>query len=232
MPQSGYERIASEYYDDRHKTSRNFDRATRSALANQNSIAPEGMLLEVGAGRGRSGEFLGISSSRVVQLDNSPAMLSLTHREPCLLRLCADACNIPLVSSQFHAIAGFLVDPFFGLDSLAEAYRMLVDDGRLLLTLPTRQWGEPLRQRLNIGVMTTRFKTIHSEEIVVLPSLLHSRQRIEEMLQITGFRSIVIRDICLPPDETNISSDITSVCSEMQISPYELPIIHLIEAQR
>lgn len=141
MPQSGYERIAAEYYDDRHKTSRNFDTTTRQALANQQFIVPQGLILELGAGRGRSTEFLGAPASSIVQLDNSAAMLRLGHREAALLRLNADGCNIPLMSHQFKAVVGFLVDPFFGLDSLAEAYRMLLDGGRLLLTMPTRRWA-------------------------------------------------------------------------------------------
>ena len=197
MPQSGYERIAAEYYDDRHKTSRNFDTTTRQALANQQFIVPQGLILELGAGRGRSTEFLGAPASSIVQLDNSAAMLRLGHREAALLRLNADGCNIPLMSHQFKAVVGFRVDPFFGLDSLAEAYRMLLDGGRLLLKMPTRRWANGWAA-LNIDVMTTRFKIIHREEVVILPSLLHSPERIREMLALTGFRSIVISSECLP----------------------------------
>lgn len=232
MPQSGYDQIASEYYDERHITSRNFDRASQKALVDQRFIAPEALVLELGAGRGRTTEFLGIPPMRIVQLDNSERMLELEHREPCLLRLHADACRIPLASRQFQAVTGFLVDPFFGLDSLAEARRMLVDGGRLLLTMPTKVWGEPLRKRLKIDVMTTRFKVIGHEDIVMLPSLLYSKAQIHEMLYMTGFRSIEITDHRLPRSEATISEDITSVCEELNVDQFELPIIHVIRAER
>jgi ubiquinone/menaquinone biosynthesis C-methylase UbiE len=202
VPQSGYDQIASEYYDGRHITSRNFDRATQTALANQEFTAPEGLVLEIGAGRGRSTEFLHLPSSRIVQLDNSEKMLILNPREPCLVRVHADACRIPLVSHQFAAVTGFLVDPFLGLDSLAEAYRMLVDGGRLLLTTPTKVWGEPLRKRLKIDVMTTRFKLVAREGIIILPSILHSSERINEMLHLIGFRSIRVTAHPLPEGES------------------------------
>jgi hypothetical protein len=230
VPQSGYERIASEYYDSRHKTSRNFDAVTRKALSGRGLIPADGLLLELG--RGRSTEFLGVTASRIIQLDSSAAMLDLSDREPCLLKINADACSIPLVSRQFHAVTGFLVDPFFGLDSLAEAFRMLVDGGRLVLTMPTRVWGERLRKRLNIDVMTTRFKIIDREENVILPSLLHSADRIKEMLCMTGFRPASITNEYLPSEEVDISEDITSVCQEMGLGPFDLPLVHVIKAER
>jgi ubiquinone/menaquinone biosynthesis C-methylase UbiE len=234
VPQSGYDQIASEYYDGRHITSRNFDRATQTALANQGfaDTAPAGLVLEIGAGRGRSTEFLNIPPSRIVQLDNSEKMLSLNPREPCLVRVHADACRIPLVSHQFAAVTGFLVDPFLGLDSLAEAYRMLVDGGRLLLTTPTKVWGEPLRKQLKIDVMTTRFKLVAREGTIILPSILHSSERINEMLRLIGFRSIRVTVHHLPEGESQISDDITSVCKELGLSNYHLPIVHVITAQR
>lgn len=79
--------------------------------------------------------------------------------------------------------------------------------------------------------MTTRFKIIDREEVVILPSLLHSPERIREMLALTGFRSIVISSECLPGGAENISEDITSVCDEMGISPFDLPILHVIKAE-
>jgi SAM-dependent methyltransferase len=232
VPQSGYDQIAPEYYDARHITSRNFDRATKNALADLPFSVPDGLVLELGAGRGRSTEFLNIPSSRIVQLDNSEGMLHLGSREQALLQLHADACKIPLVSSQFKAVTGFLVDPFLGLDCLAEAYRMLMGGGELLLTTPTKTWGEPLRKRLKINIMTTRFKLVDRDEIVILPSLLYPAEQIGEMLKVVGFHTICITDAYLPPDEETISPDITSVCSELNKNIFDLPIIHIIRARR
>ena len=80
MPKSGYDEIASEYYDSKHITSRNFDRATLAALAESPVPVPNGLVLEIGAGRGRATEFLRVDASRIVQLDNSDAMFALEGR--------------------------------------------------------------------------------------------------------------------------------------------------------
>lgn len=232
MSGSSYDKIASEYYEPEHITSRNFDNATRLALAEHPFHVPEGLVLEIGAGRGRVHEFLRIDSSRVLQLDNCHLMFALEGRERSLLQIQADACHIPLVSQQVATVVGFLVDPFMGLASLAEAYRMLRDGGRLLLTVPTQQWGSNLRQRLGIDVMTTRFKLRNTEKSVVIPSLLYSRERIEKMLAFSGFREIVIYDHCLPEDEDPISPDITSVCEVLKLNYFQLPVIHTIRAER
>lgn len=232
MPKSSYDEIAAEYYDPGHVTSRNFDSATRVALREKPFKAPDGLVLEVGAGRGRATEFLGIEASRIVQLDNSEAMFALKEREPSFLQVHADACNIPLVSGQFSSVVGFLVDPFLGLDCLAEAYRMLADQGQLLFTVPTREWGEGLREQLGIDVMTTRFKLIGTEKIVRLPSLLHHKSRIFEMLKVSGFKDIEISDHCLPKDEEKVSPDISSVCKSRQVKAHELPIIYIVRGRR
>jgi SAM-dependent methyltransferase len=232
MPNSGYDTIAAEYYDPGHQTSRNFDAATTLLLSRLQIGVIGGPVLEVGAGRGRAVEFLKVDASQVVQLDNSEAMLQLHHREPSLLRVHADACAIPLIGQHFGAVVGFLVDPFMGLDFLAEAYRMLLPEGMLLLTLPTREWGKPLRDHLGIDVMTTRFKVIGREKTVILPSLLHSRERLHEMLLFSSFKNIEISDGYLPVGQQPVSPDIETVARAMQVGPEQVPIIHVITANR
>lgn len=232
MPNSGYDRIAREYYDQGHQTSRNFDSATIDALRNRQFAPPDGLVLEVGAGRGRAFEFLQIDRSLVVQLDSSELMLAVEPREQSSLRIHADACSMPLLGRQFAAVVGFLVDPFMGLDFLAEAYRMLIDGGLLLLTVPTLEWGRPLREELEIDIMTTRFKLLGTEKSVVLPSLLHTPERIEEMLRITGFVEIAVTAGYISDEEKIVSPDIQCVCTARNIRPSQLPIIHLITAQR
>jgi hypothetical protein len=85
VPKSSYDRIAPKYYDTGHVTSRNFDSAIRTGLVGHPfKVPPDGLVLELGAGRGRAGEFLRIPLSRIVQLDNSEVMLSLENREAAL----------------------------------------------------------------------------------------------------------------------------------------------------
>lgn len=232
MPRSGYDAIADEYYDERHITCRNFDNTTKSSLVGNLFPVPDGKLLEIGAGRGRAGEFLGVDHSRIVQLDNSQPMFDLDDREECSLKVLADACDIPLASGQFTSVVGFLIDPFMGLDCLAEAHRMLMPNGRILFTLPTHQWGTVLRTRLGIDEMTTRFNVLDTEKTVVLPSILHPPARITEMLQLVGFRDIEILDHALPDGEQPVSPDITSVCESLKVQVSDLPVIHTVRASR
>src|SRR4051794_24652540 len=105
MARSDYDQIADEYYDAGHITSRNFDHTTIEALKTHPFQVPtDGLVLEVGAGRGRANEFLQVPLSRVIQLDSSEQMLHLPVREASLLTVSADACQIPLVSQQFTGV--------------------------------------------------------------------------------------------------------------------------------
>jgi hypothetical protein len=169
---------------------------------------------------------------RVVQLDYSEVMLALEDREPALLRVHADACAIPLFPHQFAAVVGFLIDPFFGLQSLHEAHRMLVTGGRLFLTVPTAIWGTALRRELGIDEMTTRFKTVDGESKVILPSVLHPPERIHQMMEIAGFTEVQVLDHCLPQGEPTISPDITSVAEVLHQDVWTIPVIHSIRARR
>lgn len=232
MPQSGYDVIAKEYYNSEHVTSRNFDSATRLALQQFPFPCEDGMILELGAGRGRSMEYLAADQLRLVQLDLSEEMLNLDQREPCVLKVLADACKIPLASQQFAYVVGFLVDPFMGLDCLAEAFRMLQNGGQLLLTVPTKEWGDAIRSKLQIDKLTTRFRIIGTERTVLLPSVLHSPNRIYEMLEISGFKEILIHDHPLPENEQTVSPDIMHACDLLGVKLTELPIIHSIRARR
>lgn len=230
MPNSNYNKIANEYYDLGHTTCRNFDNTTMAALRNNPILCSSGMMLEVGAGRGRAIEYLGANHSQIVQLDSSKAMFELEGREPCSLKVLADACDIPLVSGQFKYVVGFLVDPFMGLDFLGEAFRMLEKGGQLIFTVPTKTWGNALRSKLQIDKRTTRFNVLTSEEIVMLPSILNSEEKINEMLTISGFREICINAYSLAGNNEFVSPDIKLAAEELNIDTGELKIINIVTA--
>jgi hypothetical protein len=119
-----------------------------------------------------------------------------------------------------------------GLQMLSEAHRMLVDDGQLLLTVPSATWGTTLRQHLGIDPMTTRFKLVECEKQVILPSLLYEAERIREMLELCGFKNIEIDGAVVPPGENKLSPDITLVTGILKAEPSALAIIQVIRAQR
>lgn len=225
-----YDLLASEYYDDFHKTCRNFDMATKAALENSPmNLLEEGLVLEVGCGRGRCNEFLGIKFSRIIQLDSSRKMLAIEERETCLLRVHADAISTPFLDEQFSVIAGFLIDPFIGLCFFTEAYRLLVPGGTLLATTPTIKWGKSLRGDKEPEASLACFLT-KNEKRVKVPSILIPRNKIIQMLSYCGFQSITVTGHTLPRDATPVSPDIRTAADKDKINVHELPIIDLIQA--
>jgi hypothetical protein len=73
-----------------------------------------GKVLELGAGRGRVGEYLGIGPNRVVQLDSSEVMFDLPDRED--FRDAAGHSNISITSAYLHIVVedGDQVGKLFG----------------------------------------------------------------------------------------------------------------------
>jgi SAM-dependent methyltransferase len=228
MSKEAYDLLASEYYDDRHKTCRNFDTATKAAIAGNPLRVPEaGLVLEVGCGRGRVREFLGIRADRVVQLDSSINMLQLHDRETCLLKLHADATAIPLADRQFSAVIGFLIDPFLGLTFFAEAFRMLQPGGVLLFTTPAWEWAEGLRSKTN--VLEARFIT-DANEAVSVPSHVAPVARIKQMLAHSGFTNVIAQSCKLPLSTKPISPDIESVAFSRKCTAYDVVVVEMITA--
>jgi SAM-dependent methyltransferase len=233
MEKTGYDLLAPEYYDGFHKTCRNFDVATEAALAQDPiEIPDQGMILEVGCGRGRSNEFLGLPANRIVQLDASREMLALEDREPSSLRVLADATSVPLFDKQFSGIVGFLIDPFIGLAFFSETYRLLVPGGRLVVTTPAAEWALSLRGHDEPGASSARFITKDRRSVVVVPSTVMSSTRIAEMLAFYGFESITITEHCLPEGADPISPDIQIVAEKQAIEVHEVPILYVISANR
>ena len=129
-------------------SSRNFDETTVNALADRGIVIPgEGLILDVGCGRGRCIEFLGVDAQRVVQLDSSRNMLKLQDRETCCLRVHADATAVPLLDDQFIAVVEVLIDPFIGLNFFSEAFRLLKRGGVFFASTHTSNWGSCWRKR-------------------------------------------------------------------------------------
>jgi SAM-dependent methyltransferase len=223
---AAYDILAEEYYEPRHKTSRNFDSATKEALESIDLRIPSGLVLDVGSGRGRCGEYLGIEPARVVQLDNSIAMLSLKPREDAFIRILHDAEELPFPDGEFACVAAFLCDPFLGLNFLAEARRVLSDGGILIGTTPSEQWGRPLRDALGLDPMVTRFVLAGGQEMTA-PSAIYSNKQLHEMLRVVGFREskIDINTHTLPDGTDPVSEDILTPAKTSGLSPYSLGIL-------
>jgi SAM-dependent methyltransferase len=229
-----YDAIAAEYYRDSHKTCRNFDEVSKAALASfRTRVPPRGLILDVGAGRGRCNEYIGVNARRVVQLDDSPLMLEVEPRESCLLRVLHSAEYLPFADCEFACVTAFLCDAFIGLNCFTEIHRVLQSGGIFIGTIPSYEWGKPLRAELGIELFQTRFITGNGET-VVLPSVLVTASQISEMLVVGGFSgdSIEITKHRLPETVKVISSDIQKPADVLGCSVYELDLIYTVFARR
>jgi len=223
-----YDQIAAEYYDPSHRTSRNFDDTTVAAFRESKPEVPsEGLVLDVGAGRGRCGEFLRIPPNRIVQLDNSRRMLELQPREESLLRIVHQAEELPFLDGQFACVASFLCDAFLGLNFLAEAFRVLASPGVLVGTTPSHEWGVALRNEINIDTSETRFMTKAGARVLI-PSLLVPADRLKQMLIASGFeqRHTEVRKHRLPSGLPSISPDIIAPASTLRTGVHDLDILY------
>lgn len=236
MPQSDpgnmYDLLADEYYDASHKTCRNFDTTAKLALEGfKPSVPSTGLVLEVGAGRGRAHEFLGVAPDRIVQLDSSPQMLNLQARESCLLRLCADAASIPISGSPFALVVAFLFDPYLGMNFAREVFRVLAAGGKFIGTNPSACWGHPLRDDLKLNRNETRFVD-RQGRTQQLTSVLLPHERMKSLFADAGFTDIAITSHSLPSGVTPISADIERSARLSGKTVTSLEIIDLVIATK
>lgn len=233
MSDAPYNQIASEYYEPDHRTSRNFDQATAAALCSIATRVPQdGLVLDIGCGRGRSAEFLGVDPRRVVQLDSSAKMLALQPREACALRICHRAESLPFLNEEFACVTAFLCDPYLGLEFLGESHRVLRERGVFVATTPSYEWGAPLRTALGISTSMTRFITRNGK--VLVPSVLVPQDQLVEMLKRVGFdeRKFEVTRHRLPHNAQPISPDISNPAVQLGIDVHDLDIIYVITAEK
>ena len=161
LNKSSYDIIANEYYDSRHITCRNFDEATLYFCKNikhEFSIPQNGIVLEVGCGKGSVNRFFNVNLDRVIQADISLQMLNVYPRENSLCAIQSNAIELPFHAGSFAAVFAFLYDPYNVDYFYSEIERILVSGGVFVGTLPHFDWGSALRNELKINIDKTRFK--------------------------------------------------------------------------
>lgn len=219
-----YDPIASEYYTPRRVTSRNFDAATREALTALAWPQQDLPFLECGAGRGRTREYLGVTSVGY-QLDSSIEMLLIGDREPSSSRICADSFRIPFRSSSFGLVTAWLFDAFNSAAFFKEVHRVLCDGGDFLGSVPSAQWGQTLRQQLGMPSDRTRFER-KDGEVVEVPSYLIEESELEKMTCTAGFTEYSCATGSLPQNTPlQVSPHIKIVADTLGVGVCELPIV-------
>jgi len=218
---SCYDLIASEYYEARHKTCRNFDATTKAYLDSMFVRACK-PLLEMCAGRGRSFEYTRCFAD--AQVDSSIEMLSLQPREPGV-RVLSDARVTPFVNNQFETVTAFLCDPCLDLQFVNEVHRLLASGGLFLFTTPAFEWGTALRGGV---VHETRF-VMKDKDTVVVPSNLLQQHTILAMLGC--FVNIKFVSATLPR-ECEPSDAVVKAAQNVGTDPYDLPLLYLFRAHK
>lgn len=234
MYNTPYDQLAGEYYDLRHKTCRNFDDTTIAALRQLRIHVPSsGLILDAGAGRGRTNEFLSVEPKRVVQLDSSQRMLEIQPREESLIRILHDAQCLPFLDSQFCCVTAFLFDPFMGPKFFAEAFRVLSTGGIFIGTIPSYEWGTALRKQLQLDPSLAYFVTTAGTSVLV-PSVLFPVDQLVKMLETTGFAvsRIQVQPHRLPLDANPVSKDIVLPASAIGCGVHDLDILYSIVATK
>lgn len=227
-----YESIASEYYELRHITSRNFDAAASDYFRRADCDIPRaGSVLDLGAGRGTAARYCGVPTSRIIQVDIALPMLRLEPREGSAARIQADALVLPFKAQSFCAVTAFLFDPFNYPSLYREVSRVLRLGGRFVGTLPHPVWGFTLRNLRGHGVYRSRFFN-RAGEIVERRSILMTQNDIAELLANAAFRDVRIDTIYLPADNGSVSPDIVDPAHRLGVTPYELQILFVIWATK
>lgn len=229
---AGYDILADEYYEPRHITSRNFDAATQACLRERPCSLPNhGLALDLGAGKGRLGEYCGLTPRRIVQADISLRMLALPGREFALGRVLADALALPFRTAAFTIVAAFLFDPFNARDLFAEVARVLSPGGIFIGTIPHYDWGVALRSSGGKSVDEAVFILKTGERIAQLSMLSRPEQLVQE-LTVAELQVVRTEALTLPQDVTRISPDIEGPARLMGKSAHSMPIIQLVIARR
>lgn len=232
MRSSNYEPIANEYYDSRHITCRNFDAAALAFCRQFDcGMSPSGLILELGAGKGRTSEYCRVDGSRVIQIDVSETMLLMNPREDCFQRLRCDAVSLPLMSSTVSAVTAFLYDPYNKAESYLEIHRVLEDGGIFVGTLPHHTWGMTLRKALGYDKNRTKFLT-EGGYLVEFDSFLMSNAEIEQVISLAGLTLLRMQDLYLPPDIQQVSEHILIPASALDLTAYALPIVKFVMARK
>ena len=225
---TNYDYIASEYYENRHITSRNFEKATLAFLRTwRNPIPSEGLVLDLGCGCGRANYYCGIASDRIVQCDISIRMLNLTPREHSRDRIQCDATSLDFPKDTFVSVVAFLFDTFNKAVVYREISRVLSKGGIFIGTLPHHTWGTSVRAIRGYNTDKARFLT-KDGKIFDVDSYLIDDKQIALSLRRANLDQLESFDLCLPHTEKNISPDILDPAQALKMSPYDLPIVKLI----
>ncbi len=162
----GYDRIAAEFTDKRRLTTRDFHLLSLPFLSRgaNRYCSSSARCVEIGIGHGWLRTSMHIPCSSFVGVDIAGSMLERAHHAYDEVRQ-ASARALPFPSQSFDVAFGSLIDGFCHPAAIAEIRRVLRPGGFFILTSPSRDWSEQIRNRSDEG--RTTFVTSAGERVSV-----------------------------------------------------------------
>ena len=232
LARHAYSLIGAEYYDAAHITCRNFDETVDTYLQRCPPVLSSGSrYLEVGCGRSRLARYSG-PKVQIVVMDISEAMLA--HSEfgvGSASALLGSAFKLPFRRGTFANVFAFLADPYLHAQYATELRRTVAPGGRIVQIVPAYEWGAPLREsRQSPAHFSHFFRGTHE---AFGPSFLLPKEGLFELFANAGFDEIRLTDLFLPSAVPAhcISPDIKKPADLRNCSPYELPLLTVIEGR-
>lgn len=232
LARHAYSLIGAEYYEAAHITCRNFDATVDAYLERSLPTFKSGArYLEVGCGRSRLMRYLR-PDAQFLLMDISEVMIAHSlgagqSASPIL----GSAFRLPFRESVFATVFAFLADPYMHHSYLAELRRTIAPGGSILQVVPAYEWGAPLRaHRRSPAHFSHFFRGSHE---AFGPSFLLPKEELLELVADAGFDNVRLTDLRLPlgVPVDHISPDISTPATLQGLSPYELPLLTVIEAR-
>jgi SAM-dependent methyltransferase len=198
---AAYARLAPEYDDAGHSTTRALERlsaeAFRRAAPLTHARTAQPTLLELGAGTGAlTREVLAADGwSQLIATDPAPAMCArlqtLLGARTCVEAHVLDAAGaLGAFGARADVVLAGLADPFLTPDTLDAAHASVRTGGVLFVTVPSHNWAAREREgRLGISVDRTRF-LLRDGTPLEAASWSYDDPELLELILDAGFRSI------------------------------------------
>lgn len=234
LARHAYSLIGAEYYDVSHITCRNFEQTVDSYLATHTiSLQSHSRYLEVGCGRSRLSRY-SRPDAHVFLLDLSEMMLAHALQKGIRYSsaLLGSAFALPFRDASFEAVFAFLADPYVDPVYFTELSRTVRTGGYILQIVPSYEWGSPLREHRQAPAHFSHF--FRGTREAFGPSFLVPKSKLAKLAAEAGFIDFHLTDLYLPPTVApdRISPDIKVPADIQGCSPYELPLLTVIEALR
>jgi hypothetical protein len=234
--QRAYSQIADSYYSTKNPTTRLFDMAIARYLdLHPPLVGQRGYYAEIGSGRTGLNRFFSSTTSALILVDISRKMIHHSQGvgAPCFHFLIGSAFWLPFKTSAFSGIYSFLGDAFNTDDYFREVRRTLLKNGEFIHIVPDFLWAETLRKEIGIPLNETYFPHNQGSKVFA-PSIVWSDDKLRNMIFQAGFTKCNLEHLYVPREaaENQLSSHILIPSRKLRVSPYDMPFLTVLRAEK